>query len=279
MPVWESGRVPALQTSAVSLTLADVLTAVNLDLNDVLLIRHPLSNLGVRAAVASDQLLPYTAAQDPAFPFHHTYWLVFLGEEANSARLATCYRNGGRSAGGHFALEQTGILNDLSGRLIIDWGRGTRTWKQNGTTASSKPVLAIAERAVDPFPGFENLVLTFQELEAVLAEPRRYANWHAALSAVSAIYLIVDTATGRQYVGSANGEAGLLGRWKAYVDTFHGGNKLLVAELAADPSTYSRFQFSVLQILPRSTTLDAAVAVESLYKSKLLSRQFGLNAN
>lgn len=71
------------------------------------------------------------------------------------------------------------------------------------------------------------------------------------------------------------------GSWAAgtYVDTYHGGNKLLIQELAADPSTYSRFQSSVLQILPRSTTIDAAVAIESLYKSKLLSRQFGLNAN
>lgn len=205
--------MPAPHTSAVSLTLADVLRAVGLDPTEVLLIRHPLSNLGVRAAVASDQLLPYTAAQDPTFPTQHTYWLVFLGEEANSARLAACYRNGGRTAGSQFALEQTDILNDLSGRLIIDWGRGTRTWKQNGTTSSSKPVLAIAERAVDPFPGFENLVLTFQKLETVISEPRRYTNWHAALSAVSAIYLVVDTATGRQYVGSATGEAGLLGRW------------------------------------------------------------------
>ena len=275
MGAWTGARAPHISRLAHT---RDVLRAVGLDPAHVLLIRHPLSNLGVRAAVASGQLLPYTAAQDPTFPTQHTYWLVFLGEEANSARLAACYRNGGRTAGSHFALEQVDILDDLSGRLIIDCGRGHRTWKQNGTTASSKPVLAIAERAVDPFPGFENLVLTFHELETVISEPRRYTNWHAALSAVSAIYLVVDTATGRQYVGSATGEAGLLGRWKAYVDTYHGGNKLLVQELAADPSTYSRFPFSVLQILPRSTTPDAAVAIESLYKSKLLSRQFGLNA-
>ena len=45
------------------------------------------------------------------------------------------------------------------------------------------------------------------------------------------------------------------------------------------PTTYSRFQFSVLQILPRSTTPEAVVAVEAIYKAKLLSKQFGLNAN
>ena len=67
------------------------------------------------------------------------------------------------------------------------------------------------------------------------------------------MYLIVDTVTGKQYVGSAYGDGGLLARWRTYIDTYHGGNKLLVAELKADPATYSRFQFSVLQILPRST--------------------------
>jgi hypothetical protein len=70
-----------------------------------------------------------------------------------------------------------------------------------------------------------------------------------------------------------------LGRWAAYVDTFHGGNKLLVAELNADPDTYSRFQFAVLQILPRNVRPEAVIALETLYKNKLLSTQFGLNAN
>lgn len=200
--------------------------------------------------------------------------MTFIGEEANSARLVAWYRNEGRGNDGVFALHEAQILADLSGRLIIDWGRGTRTWRQNGTAAAGKPVLAIAERAVDPFPGFENLMLSFSDLERVVAEPRRYA-----LSAVNAVYLIVDTHTGKQYVGSAYGDGGLLGRWKNYVDTFHGGNKMLVAELDADPTTYSRFQFSVLQILPRSTTPEAVVAVEAIYKAKLLSKQFGLNAN
>lgn len=255
------------------------MAAVHLTPAEVLLIRHPMSNPRVREAVASDRLREYTSSQGAGFPTHHRYWLTFLGEEANSARLVVCYRNNGRIPGGNFMLEASETLADLAWRLIIDWGPGTRSWKQNGTGAPSKPVLAIAERAVDPFPGFENLVLSFAELERVVAEPRRYALWHAALSAVNAVYLIVDTASGKQYVGSAYGDGGLLGRWRTYIDTFHGGNKMLVAELKADPVTFSRFQFSVLQILPKSTTPDAVIAVESLYKNKFLTRQFGLNAN
>lgn len=97
---------------------------------------------------------------------------------------------------------------------------------------------------------------------------------------MSAVYLIVDTATGKQYVGSAHGDdGGLPGRWRRYIDTCHGGNKMLVADLKADAVTYSRFQVSVLQILPKSATPDAVIAVESLYKNKLLSKRFGLNVN
>lgn len=122
-------------------------------------------------------------------------------------------------------------------------------------------------------------MLSFAQLERVVAEPRRYALWHAALAAINGVYLIVDTHTGKQYVGSAYGDGGLLGRWKVYIQTFHGGNKRLVAELEADPSTFNRFQFSILQILPRSSTAEAVVAVETLYKNKLLTKPFGLNAN
>lgn len=54
---------------------------------------------------------------------------------------------------------------------------------------------------------------------------------------------------------------------------------MAAVHLSPDPGTYSRFQFTVLQILPKGTTPDAVIAVESLYKNKFLTRQFGLNAN
>jgi hypothetical protein len=262
-----------------SLTLADVLLAAKLNPADVLLLRHPWSNSGVRAAVLAEDLLAYTADQDAGFPRQHRYWLNFLGEETNSARFVTCYENLGGGEDGQFDLAATPILADLAWRLVVDWGPGTRTWKQSGLNADKKPVLAIIDRKVEHFPGFENLVLTFAQLEEVVAEPRRYAEWHTALGAVNAVYLIVDTETGKQYVGSAYGDGGLLGRWRVYVDSYHGYNIRMVAELEADPATYQRFQFAVLQILPRSVTPDDVIKVETLYKRKLLTKEFGLNAN
>ncbi len=262
-----------------SLSLADILHAAEIDLDEALLFRHPLSNRAVRLAVEAGELREYTAEQADTFPTHHRYWLVFLGEEGTSARFVGCYRNDGRLPGAHFELVEVELLADLRWRLVIDWGTAARRWNQNGVNALKKPVLSIAERAVDPFPGFENVVVTFAHLEEIVTEKRRYAEWHAALASVSAIYLIVDTATGKQYVGSAYGEGGLLARWRTYIETFHGNNKLMMQELEADPSTFSRFQFSILQILPRTVTDHEVITVETLFKRKLLSHTFGLNAN
>lgn len=262
-----------------SISLADVVAVAGLALSDVLLIRHPLSNARVREALEADQLRQYTSSQGARFPGRQRFWLVFLGEEGRSARYVACYENAGILAPGSFDLSDAAVLPDLVNRLVVDWGPGTRSWWQNGPTAVRKPVLAIMDQRVERFPGFENLVLTFRELEIVVIEPRRYAEWHAAMFSVNAVYLIVDAHTGKHYVGSAYGVGGLLGRWKEYVATYHGHNVNMVEGVRADPSMFQRFQFSVLQILPKSSTADEVVAVETLYKRKLLSKEFGVNAN
>ena len=94
---------------ASSLALADVLTAVGLELADVLLIRHPLSNQGVRVAVEANQLREYTSDQLETFPAHHRYWVVFLGEESTSARFVACFLNDGRGSDGFFELAETSM--------------------------------------------------------------------------------------------------------------------------------------------------------------------------
>ena len=45
------------------------------------------------------------------------------------------------------------------------------------------------------------------------------------------------------------------------------------------PDRYHNFQFSILQILPKTLTADEVIAIESRYKKKLLSIQFGMNDN
>ena len=150
-------------------------------------------------------------------------------------------------------------------------------WHQRGS--SEKPIVSLLPDEKKVFSGFEDLVLSYDELKDILSNPTAYEAWHAALSSVYAIYLIVDRETGKQYVGSAYGSGGLLGRWSCYVGTHHGNNKLMHELICKYPERYNSFQFSILQILPKTLTADEVVAIESRYKRKLLSIEFGMNGN
>lgn len=61
------------------------------------------------------------------------------------------------------------------------------------------------------FPGFENIDLSFEGLEALVRHSR--PDWKAALASVKGVHLISDTATGKRYVGSAYGGQGIWSRW------------------------------------------------------------------
>ncbi|WP_161631198.1 GIY-YIG nuclease family protein [Paenibacillus pinihumi] len=97
------------------------------------------------------------------------------------------------------------------------------------------------------------------------------------LSSVAGVYLITDFTNGNQYVGSASGKDGILGRWKNYSTSFHGGNAKLVSLLQSEPSRYKKFQYSILRALPKSLTRSEVVTYEQKYKQKLGTRAFGLN--
>ena len=45
------------------------------------------------------------------------------------------------------------------------------------------------------------------------------------------------------------------------------------------PERYHSFQFSILQILPKTVTAEEVVTIETRYKKKLLSIEFGMNDN
>ena len=72
------------------------------------------------------------------------------------------------------------------------------------------------------FPGFEDIDLSFEELETLVRNSR--PDWKAALASVKGVYLISDIKTGKRYVGSAYGDQGIWSRWCDYVATGHGGN-------------------------------------------------------
>ncbi|MFA9381659.1 MAG: hypothetical protein ACERKO_11430, partial [Acetanaerobacterium sp.] len=198
-----------------SLFLSDILKRAGLDVNRVKLIRHSINQKEFIDCYNKGYVFWYTSCQKPDFSNGYDYWVVFISDKGTSARLEGCYKVNGNKSGNeailpsdfpyknwfetdekyYYELEKTTHLEDLFDRLIIDWGKSARMWHQKAT--NEKPVLAIQASIKYSFFGFENIVLKFNELKEIIEDPILYQNWHSALSSVYAIYLIVDTLTGK----------------------------------------------------------------------------------
>jgi hypothetical protein len=167
----------------------------------------------------------------------------------------------------------------LIDRLVIDWGAGTRSWVQKFRGGEKEVIEVLPRGYVKEFPGFLDFILRFDELKAMIENPTANREWHRMLGSVAGVYLILDTLTGRQYVGSAYGDGGIIARWAQYARNVHGGNAQLKALLTDRPNARNDLQFSVLQTLSPSLTAREVIAYEQLHKEKLGTRAHGLNSN
>ena len=167
---------------------------------------------------------------------------------------------------------------DLEDRLVIDWGKGALAWHQ---WYSDRPAIEIrpAGRALPPFRDYLRVHLTFDDLQRLAAQPDAHRDWVAGLSAVGAVYLIVDSVTGEQYVGSATGTGGLWQRWCQYAKSGHGGNLKLRELCGRGPAHPAAFRFSILETFSRTLAREEALDLETFFKQKLGTRAFGLNVN
>ena len=280
------------------INFSDILKKAGFDPGKVKLIRHSLTDSNFRNCYMAGKVFEYTCHQKRNFSKGYDYWATFISGSGTLARFHSIYRVGDSrpdtediipegipdSEASHFKgndafydLERLDVLSEFEGKLTIEWGNSARMWHQKGTT--EKAVVSIQPNEKKVFSGFENLVLSFDELKEIVDNPEVYDSWRTALSSVYAIYLIVDSETGRQYVGSAYGKDGLWGRWSVYVGSHHGNNKEMKQLVCSYTERYHSFQFSILQILPKTVTDRDVTDIESLWKSKLLSRKFGMNDN
>lgn len=160
-------------------------------------------------------------------------------------------------------------LADYRDKVVIDWGAGARTWVQRAAN-QDKPVLEIAEQYEPRFPGFREFRRPVDDV------PNLPNGWQQVLRSVKGVYLLVDVHSGQQYVGSAKGADSLFGRWVQYTAGGDGGDKGLQAA-AKNGRRY--YQVSVLEVVDENTPDDTIEQIESYWKHKLLSREFGLNLN
>lgn len=165
-----------------------------------------------------------------------------------------------------YVLRRNSALDELAGRLTIDWGPGARSWVQRARR-QQKRVVEIRQRFSEPpFPGFLHFRGKTNEISSLPI------GWKEALRSARGVYLLVDSDDGRQYIGSATGHDGFLGRFFDYEKDGHGGNVMLKA------ANKKEYHVSILEVAGTNLTTNDIIRLESLWKHKLGTRAFGLNA-
>ncbi len=270
------------------ITFNNLLQAEGIDPARVKLVRHQDHRYGQRTPyqlwrAADGRFELYQRVQGRAVFKDATLLASFVASPLNETLFVGMFQiNGvGRAPAGQVdpaSLEEVGGYNfydlrevpqlaDYRGRLIVSWGAGYRAWVQRAKNRD-KPVVEIRRVVSEPpFPGF----LEFSSKVSALASVPQ--SWRAILAAVRGVYLMSDPTSGKQYVGCAGGPTGFWGRWEDYVASGHGGNRRM---RDLPPGDYN---VSLLEIVSSSTTDRELLDVEMRWKQKLLSREFGLNAN
>ena len=280
------------------LQLSEILQLKGFTHKNIKVIRHTTNRKEIKALVDSGAFELYQSYQKTNVFKDTEYILSFRALDGRKAILHGAYKvnqvkmatrlpdilqpiisieNWGTGPYFNYDLIRDYSLSDLEERLVIDWGGSTVSWCQK--KLDKEVVEILPEGFAKTFLGYENVLLKFEELEKIIKFPDVNKQWKMMLSNVYGVYLILDTTNGQQYVGSAYGKEGFWGRWSSYVQTKHGGNRILVELLNDDPLRYKKFQFSILNVLPNSSLREQVIQLEQITKEKLGTRVFGLNSN
>ena len=278
------------------LTVKQLFQADGLDSpdNEIKLVRHvDHLNRSIEQIVAEGHFDFYQQEQSPKIcPFHNCQVILsFIGIEGNKAKFYGAYKVLGHEpftkadawrlpdwmAEAHkdgqprikYQLRELEAFRSYRSRLIVQW-KSTRGWHQK----KDLDIYEILPATVSTlFPGYQEILLQHDELQAIFNDPRAHRDWQAALKANAGIYRIVDLSDGKIYIGSAYGSGGIWARWQNYAKTGHGGNKLLKGR---NPK---KFQWSVVRTLSTTLSPRDVIRIETLEKQKHGTRAIGLNAN
>lgn len=285
--------------------LSSVLREYGIDIKNTKIVRHPYNKQEIKKIYDSGFIEAYQCEQGNAVFDNCKYILAFLGTSNTNAMFLGCYEIGKRYEGEekkqrmpsgfpypeyfehgyYYEMSKTDKMSDLENRLVIDWGKSTRSWHQ--WAENDKDIIAVYSpknmREVKEFKSYEETVLSFSELQTIINDPITYEDWRISLSNVNGIYLICDTILNKLYIGSTYNDDGIWGRWKCYAETHDGGDEGIKRLLSDQKNrdAYLNFQFSILRILPKQIIPDEAIAIENLYKTKFNIRNsiYGLNDN
>ena len=197
------------------------------------------------------------------------FWQVPAFIEMKAFGFKGFTEDDGRSSLLWFDLAPTEFYVSWKGKLIVDWPPPERVWWRRAHR-NVMPILAILEdSALDAaMPEWDEIALSWEELRVLTTR------WKSVLSQWRGIYYIFDTSDAKSYVGSAYGGSNLLGRWRDYAASGHGGNRLLQKR---DPR---HFRFTILQRVSPDMDVNDVIRLEGTWKERLHTRSpYGLNDN
>ena len=217
--------------------------------------------------------------------------LVFVKVGANRYLFVAALRITGVPEGGegpcrYEDCSESLRLSDFSRRLIVSDSRPEKTkmgaWVFRGSRLADFEVESFdkAEWSKLKWDGYDSVDLSFSRLFDVV-ESGRYPEYRAHLEDVCGVYALKDRETGKAYVGSAYGKEGVAQRWNHYLDSGHGGNKLLRELFEEKGIDYFRrnFTFTLVREFPLGTDFRRVIAFESKMKEYFNTRSEGYNAN
>ena len=151
---------------------------------------------------------------------------------------------------------------------------------KKGEPIAKMPLSHILDKRVSltDFLGFDQVNIDYKTLKHIVSN--NIVSWKSALSNVKGIYLIVDTLSGKQYVGSAYGDECIWQRWSDYAKDGNGGNVEFKELLKTNGEDYKyNFKYSILEVCNMNLGNEYIIERESYWKEVLLTRRFGLNKN
>jgi hypothetical protein len=169
-----------------------------------------------------------------------------------------------------YPLEPHDALRSYDGRLYVDWGGGAsgkRAWVQRAERQDKIFTALSLDVEDEPFPGLMALTRPLSQLADVPP------SWVRRLAEARGVYLLTCPRDGSLYVGSATGTGGFWERWSAYRANGHGGDVALIGRPRSD------FIVGILQVAGSADSNDAVLAMEDMWKAKLLTIDFYLNRN
>lgn len=171
-------------------------------------------------------------------------------------------------------------LDDFAGRLLVERASGQHFLNASGDSFRIAEIYPDERhRKLPPFVSYDKTELTYPQLQELAAN--EYQDWKHPLSRINAIYMIVDSKTGKQYIGSTyTADGGLYARWKHYANTFHADDAELIRIKEQNDQAYlDGFKWFILKVLPLQISETEALEEETFFKERFCTRISGLNRN